>query len=89
MFLHLGHNLSVRASEVVAIHDFALFAPGGVNRPLFERVQAEGRVADVTGGKRPRALVITTETVYISAISHTTLLRRTQNLYRFVHQREC
>ncbi|MDY3297741.1 extracellular matrix regulator RemB [Selenomonas sp.] len=85
MFLHLGHNLSVRARDVIAIHDYRLFAPGGAARAFFEREQAAGHVRDVAAGKTPKSLVMTDEAIYLSAISPTTLLRRTRNSYRFVH----
>lgn len=87
MFLHLGHNLSVRARDVIAIHDFALFAPGGVARSFLEREQAAGRVRDVAGGKPPKALVITSHEIYLSAISPLTLLRRTRSSYRFASEK--
>lgn len=83
MFLHLGHNTSVRAREVGAIYDYALFAPGGANAALLARAEAAGRIQDITSGKPPRALVITEQTIYLSAISHMTLLRRMRSSYRY------
>lgn len=86
MFLHLGHNLSVRAYDVIAIHDIRMFAPDGANAAFFQAEQARGRVRDVTNGKPPRALVMTAHAIYVSAISPTTLLRRMRNLYTFIHR---
>ena len=85
MFLHLGHNLSVRAGDVIAIHDYRLFAPGGAARAFCEREQAAGHIRDVAAGKHPKSLVITEHEIYLSAISPTTLLRRTRTSYTFVH----
>ena len=82
MFLHLGNNLSVRAADVVSIHDMKLFAPGGPSRPFFESAQAAGRVRSLTGGRPPKSLVITA--IYLSAISPATLLRRARSSYTFV-----
>lgn len=84
MFLHLGYSLSVRARDVVAIHDAALFQEGGAAHAFFLREQAAGHVHDVAAGKPPKSLVITKQGIYLSAISPATLLRRTQNSYKFV-----
>ena len=84
MFLHLGNNLSVRAADVVSIHDMKLFAPGGPSRPFFESAQAAGRVRSLTGGRPPKSLVITRDAIYLSAISPATLLRRARSSYTFV-----
>ena len=84
MFLHLGNNLSVRASDVVSIPDMRLFEAGGPSRAFFEKEQAAGHVRSLVKGRKPKSLVITKNTIYLSAISPATLLKRARSSYTFV-----
>lgn len=84
MFLHLGSNVSVRARDVVAIFDYRLFLPAGASAAFYEKAQAEGRIESIVPEGTPKSLVITRQKIYLSAISPTTLLRRTRQAYQYV-----
>ncbi|SFT69706.1 protein of unknown function [Selenomonas sp. GACV-9] len=83
MFLHLGNGVSVRTKDVIAIQSYALFqdGPGG-------ELLAAGLAADkvintlVLGheedGESIKSLIITTDKIYLSAISPLTLKRRSE-----------
>ena len=86
MFLHLGNGISVRTKEVVAIHDYAIFAKG-TGSEFLNREQAAGRLVNTlpaeiknNDGAR-KSLIITDEKTYLSAISPWTLKRRSQMIY--------
>ena len=78
MFLHLGNGISVRTKDVIAIHDYALFASEDGAKSLAKR-KAEGTLVLATGGAdTPKSLVLTTGKAYLSMLSATTLARRSR-----------
>lgn len=86
MFLHLGNGISVRTREVVAIHDYAIFAKG-TDSEFLNKEQAAGRLVNTlpaeiknNDGAR-KSLIITDDKTYLSAISPWTLKRRSQMIY--------
>lgn len=87
MFLHLGRNVSVRVSDVVAIHDIRLFtAPGAPGCDLLAKGQESGSVVDAAREKETKSLIITEKIIYLSAISPATLMRRARQAYRYVRE---
>lgn len=78
MFLHLGSGVSVRTKDVIAIHDYTLFAAGdGID--YFGRLKEKKKIVDVTGGEdEPKSLVLTADLAYLSILSATTLANRTR-----------
>ena len=83
MFLHLGNGVSVRTKDVIAIQSYALFqdGPGG---EFLAASRAEGKVVntldlgDDDGNESIKSLIITTDKIYLSAISPLTLKRRSE-----------
>ena len=78
MFVHLGKNSVVRSSQIVAIIDYQVMEGSEVNQAYVDRAGRERKIQDVSKG-RPHSLVITNEYIYLSAISSTTLKKRTEN----------
>ncbi len=77
MFLHLGNDISVRAKDVIAVHDYKIFRDG-VNREYLEEHRSRNRVIDAANAGQPRkSLVVAGGYLYVSAISPLTLKRRT------------
>lgn len=74
MFLHLGSDWAVAVRDVVSIHDYAIFADEG-NRKYLNQIEEQGRLVDCSE-KNPKAVVVTADKVYVSAISSLTLKRR-------------
>ena len=86
MFLHLGNGMSVRTRDVIAIHDYAIFAKGAGSEFLAHE-QALGRLENTlpleirNDEEAKKSLIITEGKTYLSAISPWTLKRRSQMVY--------
>ncbi len=81
MYVHLGGELVVAVTEVVAVLDARLVSVAEVNQEFVERAGAAGRIRG--GGLTPgcKSLVVTRDlTVYASGISPATLARRMTHL---------
>lgn len=85
MFLHLGGDVVVPLSELVAIFDAELAVQ---NRPVQEFLRTakdEGLVDDVSGG-RSKSFVLTGDRVYLSQISSLTLKKRAENVSEYLEE---
>ena len=86
MFLHLGNGMSVRTKDVIAIHDYTIFAKGAGSEFLSHE-QALGRLENTlpldirNDEEAKKSLIITDGKTYLSAISPWTLKRRSQMVY--------
>ena len=86
MFLHLGNGMSVRTKDVIAIHDYSIFAKGAGSEFLAHE-QAAGRLENTlpldirNDEEAKKSLIITDGKTYLSAISPWTLKRRSQMVY--------
>lgn len=78
MFVHLGKNAVVRASQIVAIIDWQTLQESEVNHAYVERARQDQKIKDVSGGQ-PNSVVITSDDIYLSTISSTTLKKRAEN----------
>ena len=74
MYLHLGGDAAVAEKDIISIHDYAIFQLEE-NRDFFQRLEQFGRLQRLSD-KKPKALVVTVDKVYLSAISSITLKRR-------------
>lgn len=83
MFLHLGNGVSVRTKDVIAIQSYALFQDGPGSK-LLAAGQAAGKVVYTLDpgsegeGESIKSLILTTDKIYLSAISPLTLKRRSE-----------
>ncbi len=80
MYLHLGGDLVVPVSEVVAILDARLLEGSEINRGLVERAARGKRLRGAGIGPDCKALVVTVNAVFTSGISAPTLARRMTHL---------
>ena len=76
MFLHLGNDVSVRISEIIAIYDYELFRSGGNFGYIASMKQR--KLFDDTGweDEKIKSLIMTERGLYPSVISSLTLKRR-------------
>lgn len=80
MFLHIGGDVAVALRDVVAIVDARAAHGGSTGGDLLSAVKLGGARFASTEGE-PSAYVVTTEAVYASSISPSTLRRRAQSPY--------
>lgn len=82
MFLHIGNDNMVPASEIVLIGDYEHVLNSEISQEFFSISEEEGFLVDKSGDedKEVRSFVLTGETIYLSMISSTTLARRLRNL---------
>ena len=81
MYVHLGGDLVLAITDLVAVLDTRAVPGSPVNEEFFRRAQAAGRVRGGALGPDAKALVVTRDqTVYVSSISPHTLVRRMTQL---------
>ncbi|REK53522.1 MAG: DUF370 domain-containing protein [Thermobacillus sp.] len=79
MYVHLGGERIVRASELVAIFDVSIEQSSRISRQ-FTACASKRKNVEVIGEEEPKSIVITTRKVYYSPISSSTLKKRTHQL---------
>jgi regulator of extracellular matrix RemA (YlzA/DUF370 family) len=81
MYVHLGGELVLAVTEVVAVLDARAVPGSAVNEEFVRGAQAAGRLRGGGLGTKTKALVVTRDrTVYASSISPHTLARRMTHL---------
>ena len=78
MFLHLGADTVIPLRDVISITDIKV-ARSGINEEFLRGKGEEKLISDVSGGPA-KSFIVTDKTVYLSAISSTTLKKRAQFL---------
>jgi regulator of extracellular matrix RemA (YlzA/DUF370 family) len=78
LFVHLGKNAVIRSDLVVAIIDWDTLRASEINQRYLERAKENQCIQDIAEGQ-PHSVVITTDTVYLSTVSSTTLKKRAEN----------
>ena len=83
MYLHLGQSVVVPFRDVVGVFDLDNASSSHLTRAFLERAEKEGRVVNVSDDL-PRSFVLVggeegPPTVYISQLSPSALLRRTES----------
>lgn len=79
MYVHLGGERIVRAGELVAIFDISIEQSSRISRQ-FTAYASKRKNVEVIGEEEPKSIVITTQKVYYSPISSSTLKKRTHQL---------
>ena len=77
MFLHLGADMVVPLSDVIAITDFKS-GKSGINKEFLNNMQEEKKIIDISE-QNAKSFIITKKAVYLSAISSLTLKKRASN----------
>lgn len=85
MFLHLGGDVVVPLSEVVAIFESDVATASRAADEFLKTTKDEGLLVDVSGGK-PKAFVVTSDRVYLSQISSLTLKKRAENVAGYLEE---
>ncbi|MBR6420910.1 MAG: DUF370 domain-containing protein [Oscillospiraceae bacterium] len=84
MYIHLGERISIHDSTVIGLFDIENTTIGPDTRAYLNRMEAEGRVVNVSE-EMPKSFVICmengTETAYISSISAATLRKRAGTMF--------
>lgn len=80
MFLHIGNGFLIPMKDVVMIADYESTTSGKDTQNFLEVANEEGFICDHSDGS-PKSYIITSETVYLSLISSTTLAKRVNLFY--------
>jgi hypothetical protein len=79
VYVHVGGDVVLLIPDIVGIFDARMMEGSADNERFIERARAQGRMrVEVPRGDR-KAIVVTIEGVYESAISPVTLVRRVTN----------
>lgn len=81
----IGGNMSIDSNTLVGIVDYSYFAQGE-NKVLLKKLAQEKRLVNLAAESSPRALVITTDKAYISAIAPLTLKKRTDRMGKGIYE---
>ena len=81
----IGGNMSIDSNTLIGIVDYSYFAQGE-NKVLLEKLAQEKRLVNLAAESSPRALVITTDKAYISAIAPLTLKKRTDRIGKGIYE---
>lgn len=81
----IGGNMFIDSNTLVGIVDYSYFAQGE-NKVLLEKLAQEKRLVNLAAESSPRALVITTDKAYISAIAPLTLKKRTDRMCKGIYE---
>ncbi|MEW6662578.1 MAG: extracellular matrix regulator RemB [Bacillota bacterium] len=78
MYLHLGNEIIVRKSEIIAIIDLAN-TKSDANKDFIKIADIEDKIEKVSNKENMKSLVITDKKTYLLNISSTTLWKRANN----------
>jgi hypothetical protein len=79
MFIHLGGEKIIRASELIAIFDLSIEKSSKISKSFIQHAHKERNV-EMIGDEECKSLVVTKSKVYYSPISSTTLKKRAHML---------
>ncbi|MGG1518962.1 extracellular matrix/biofilm biosynthesis regulator RemA family protein [Paenibacillus oryzisoli] len=79
MFIHLGGEKIIRASELIAIFDISIEKSSKISKQFIQQAVKDKRT-ELIGEEDPKSLVVTKSKVYYSPISSTTLKKRAHQL---------
>ncbi|WP_453992613.1 extracellular matrix regulator RemB [Bacillus nitroreducens] len=80
MFIHLGDNVMVRSSDVIAILDRQLLKSSSIVNEYIDL--QKDRVVELSNGNT-KSVVVTVDKVYFSPLSSSTLKKRSQHVSDF------
>lgn len=84
MFLHLGENVVVPLKDVIAIFDIETSMYSSATNQFLRMAEEDGFVYRITNEK-PKSFIIAevdkNSKIYLSPISSSTLIKRSENVY--------
>jgi extracellular matrix regulatory protein B len=80
MFIHLGGEKIIRASELIGIFDLSIEKTSKVTKQFTSHAGKEKKV-EIIGEEECKSLVVTLDKVYYSPISSSTLKKRAHQLF--------
>ena len=85
MYLHLGNDIVVRKNEILAVFDLDNTSQSYQTRNYLSAAEKAGHVINAAGDEIPKSFVVCTgadgqQTVYLSQLNSSTLLKRSENL---------
>lgn len=75
MFLHIGNGYLIPTKDVVMISDYQTTISSKDTQNFMKVANEEGFIEDHSKGV-PKSFIVTNETIYLSLISSTTLVKR-------------
>jgi hypothetical protein len=79
MFIHLGGDKIIRASELIAIFDLSIEKSSKISKQFIQQANKDKRT-EFIGEEECKSLVVTRNKVFYSPISSTTLKKRANQL---------
>ena len=81
MYLHLGNNILIQKTELVAVFDLDNSSQSYLTREYLSRAEQSGAVINASGTELPKSFVLCAgnggiQRVYLSQLNASTLLRR-------------
>ena len=80
MFIHLGGEKIIRASELIAIFDISMEKTSKISKQFIQPSRKRKKI-EIIGEEDSKSLVVTNNKVYYSPISSTTLKKRAHQLW--------
>lgn len=80
MFIHLGGEKIIRASELIGIFDLSIEKTSKVTKQFTSYAVKEKKV-EIIGEEECKSLVVTLDKIYYSPISSSTLKKRAHHLF--------
>ncbi|MFD2672220.1 extracellular matrix regulator RemB [Marinicrinis sediminis] len=79
MFIHLGGEKVIRASELIGIFDLSIEDVSKISKQFIQQAHANKKVETI-GEESPKSMVIAMDKIYYSPISSATLKKRAKHL---------
>ncbi len=83
MYLHLGNDVVVRKTEVLAVFDLDNSSQSHLTRTFLSAAEKRGEVVNAAGLELPKSFVVCSDggrqTVYLSQLNSSTLLKRSES----------
>jgi hypothetical protein len=80
MFIHLGGEKIIRATELIAIFDLSMEKTSKISKQFISNAEKEKKIETI-GEEDSKSLVVTINKVYYSPISSSTLKKRANQLW--------
>jgi hypothetical protein len=80
MFIHLGGEKIIRATELIAIFDLSMEKTSKISKQFISQAEKEKKI-EMIGEEDSKSLVVTINKVYYSPISSSTLKKRANQLW--------